>query len=163
MSHPDQIHFLDLAKKGLPAFFTGQRVLEVGSLDINGAARSFFDDCEYVGLDVGEGPGVDVPVRGEDYGAPDASFDVVISCECMEHNPEWLATTRNMLRMLRPGGLFLLTCAGPGRKEHGTSRTTPGSSPLTVEAGQDTTRTCTSATSRRFPGCSTASRCAPSG
>lgn len=137
MSHPDQVHFLKLAKRGLPAFFTGQRVLEVGSLDVNGAARSFFQDCQYIGLDVGEGPGVDVPVPGEVYDAPDGSFDVVLSCECMEHNPEWAATTSNMLRMLRPGGLFLLTCAGPGRKEHGTARTTPGSSPLTVEAGQN--------------------------
>lgn len=137
MSHPDQIHFLDLTSRGLPAFFTGQRVLEVGSLDINGAARSFFTDCEYVGLDVGEGPGVDVPVPGESYDAPDDSFDVVLSCECMEHNPQWVATTQNMMRMLRPGGLFLVTCAAPGRKEHGTSRTTPGSSPLTVEAGQE--------------------------
>lgn len=137
MSHVDQMHFLGLVKSSLPDYFRESRVLEVGSYDVNGAARSMFEDCEYTGLDVGEGPGVDVAVPGEAYDAPDASFDVVISCECMEHNPEWARTSTNMLRMLRPGGLFVLTCAAPGRKEHGTTRTTPGSSPPTVELGQE--------------------------
>lgn len=131
------MHFLGLVSKAFPDFFRGRRVLEVGAYDVNGAARSFFTDCDYVGLDVGEGPGVDVAVPGEDYDAPDDSFDVVISCECMEHNPAWAATSQNMLRVLRPGGLFVLTCAAPGRKEHGTTRTTPGSSPPTVERGQE--------------------------
>jgi SAM-dependent methyltransferase len=137
MSHPEQIHFLALTKEALPEFFTGCRVLEVGSLDINGAARTFFTDCDYVGLDIGHGPGVDIAVHGEDFDAPDGSFDVVVSCECMEHNPEWAATCRNMMRMLRPGGLFLLTCAAPGRKEHGTTRSGKESSPLTVGRGQE--------------------------
>jgi SAM-dependent methyltransferase len=131
------MHFLGLVKQAMPEFFGGTRVLEVGSYDVNGAARSMFEDCSYTGLDVGEGPGVDVAVPGELYDAPDDSFDVTISCECMEHNPQWAPTSANMLRMLRPGGLFVLTCAAPGRKEHGTTRTTPGSSPPTVEMGQE--------------------------
>ena len=28
-----------------------------------------------------------------------------------------------MLQLLRPGGLFFMTCAGEGRQEHGTTRT----------------------------------------
>ena len=43
----------------------------------------------------------------------------------------------NMVRLLRPGGLFILTCAAPGRKEHGTSRSDTWGSPLTVAAGQE--------------------------
>src|SRR5262249_2718748 len=61
--------------------------------------------------------------------------DVVISCECFEHNPFWLETFLNMARMLRPGGLFVLTCAGVGRGEHGTARTGAAGS-LTASAKQ---------------------------
>lgn len=137
MSHGDQMEFFGLARASFPEFFVGKRVLEVGSLDINGSVRSFFTDCDYVGIDVGPGRGVDVVIGGENYDAPDGSFDVVLSAECMEHNPNWQSTTRNMIRMLRPAGLFLLTCAAPGRDEHGTARTSPWASPLTVAGGQD--------------------------
>jgi SAM-dependent methyltransferase len=82
-------------------------------------------------------------VHGEDFDGPDASFDVVVSCECMEHNPAWAATTTNMVRVLKPGGLLLLTCAAPGRPEHGTPMTDPGSSPLTASKGQDHYRNLT--------------------
>jgi 2-polyprenyl-3-methyl-5-hydroxy-6-metoxy-1,4-benzoquinol methylase len=57
-------------------------------------------------------------------------FDVVISCEVMEHNPFWVATLTNMIRLLKPGGLLVMSCATIGRKEHGTARSLPGASPL---------------------------------
>ena len=88
-----------------------------------------------MGIDIGEGPGVDVVAGGHEYNAPDGSFDVVISCECMEHNPYWVKTLENTVRMLRSGGLCVITCAAPGRKEHGTRRSRIGSSPLTVASG----------------------------
>lgn len=137
MSHQDQLSFVSIIRDGMPEYFHGTRVLEVGSLDINGSIRPLFVGCSYIGLDVAEGRGVDIAVPGEQYDAPDASFDVVISCECMEHNPAWQATLANMARMLRPGGLFVLSCAGPGRQEHGTSSWEPLSSPLTLSLGQE--------------------------
>jgi SAM-dependent methyltransferase len=73
---------------------------------------------------------VDVVCQGQDYAAPDASFDVVLSCEVMEHNPYWRETFANMWRLCRPGGLVLMTCATTGRREHGTRRTTPKDAPL---------------------------------
>jgi len=48
-----------------------------------------FSDCDYIGLDVAPGNGVDIVCEGQNYDAPDESFDVVISCEVMEHNPFW--------------------------------------------------------------------------
>ncbi len=130
MSHPQQQDFVRNVKKHFPTFFAGQRVLEIGSLDINGAVRSHFSDCNYTGLDVGEGHGVDVVCQGQDYDAPDGSFDVVISCEVMEHNPYWKETFQNMARVCRPGGIVIMTCASLGRPEHGTSRTSRDQAPL---------------------------------
>jgi SAM-dependent methyltransferase len=130
MAHAQQQAFVSVIKAAFPGFFHGGRVLEIGSLDINGSVRKHFADCDYIGLDVGPGPGVDVVCQGQDYAAPAGSFDVVISCETMEHNPFWHETFCNMLRLCRPGGLVLMTCASPGRAEHGTRRTTPEDAPL---------------------------------
>jgi SAM-dependent methyltransferase len=130
LSHHQQQAFVGALKAAFPQFFSGGRVLEVGSLDINGSIRAHFKGANYTGLDVGEGPGVDVVCEGQKYDAPDNSFDVVVSAECMEHNPYWRETFSNMLRLCRPGGLVLMTCATTGRPEHGTRRTTPHDAPL---------------------------------
>jgi SAM-dependent methyltransferase len=135
VSHASQLKFVELVSLAFPEHFTGSRVLEVGSLDINGSVRKFFRGCDYTGLDVASGPGVDVVCQGQEYDAPNSSFDVVISCEAMEHNPHWVKTFGNMIRLCRPAGLVVMTCATIGRPEHGTTRTEPESSPLTVGLG----------------------------
>lgn len=39
----------------------------------------------------------------------DGTFDIVISCECMEHVPHPPVMAREIARVLKPGGCFLLT------------------------------------------------------
>lgn len=135
MSHPAQLEFVRTAKSLFPEMFVDRRVLEIGSLDINGTVRNFFENCDYTGLDIAPGPGVDVVCEGQNYNPPGASFDVVISCEVMEHNPYWAETLENMIRLLKPGGIMVMSCATGGRKEHGTLRAEPGCSPLTIKRG----------------------------
>lgn len=135
MAHPDQFKFVSLVKKHLPFFFEGTKVLEVGSLDINGSVRSAFQAEAYIGVDVAPGNGVDVVCEGQLLDCATAAFDVVISCECLEHNPFWVETVSNMVRMTRPGGLVVISCASIGRAEHGTSRTSVDDSPLSVSKG----------------------------
>jgi len=137
MAHPEQFQFVSGVREFLPEYFTAKSVLEIGSLDINGSVRGFFTDCHYVGLDVGAGKSVDVVCPGQDFGEKAGGFDVVISCECLEHNPQWGETWLNMLRLMNPGGLMVMTCATAGRRQHGTSEFSPDSSPLTTSAGQD--------------------------
>jgi SAM-dependent methyltransferase len=55
-----------------------------------------------------------------------------MSFEVMEHNPAWEKTFENMIRLARPGGLVLMSCATVGRPEHGTTRSKPHDSPLTL-------------------------------
>lgn len=81
MSHPAQLEFIEITKSIFPEMFVGLKVLEIGSLDINGSVRSFFDNCDYTRLDIAPGRGVDVVCEGQKYDAPSASFDVVLSCE----------------------------------------------------------------------------------
>lgn len=42
-----------------------------------------------------------------------------------------------MLRMTKPGGLVIVTCACYGRPEHGTTRSEPKASPLMIRKGWD--------------------------
>jgi len=133
MAHQEQRNFIEKIKSLHLNFFKTKSVLEIGSLNINGTIRDFFTNCNYVGVDVGEGKDVDVVCPGQDYDAPDKFFDVVCSTECFEHNPHWLETFNNMIRMCKDGGLIFFTCATTGRPEHGTTRTTPQNSPFTSE------------------------------
>ena len=131
MAHPEQREFFTALKALQHEYFVGAEVLEIGSLNINGTVRDFFTACNYVGVDVASGPGVDVVAFGENLKYPDRSFHTVVSAECFEHNPEWRATFVNMARM--SSGLVVFTCATTGRAEHGTRRSSPDSSPLTLD------------------------------
>jgi SAM-dependent methyltransferase len=135
MAHNAQNVFFRQVRKTYPDFFEWKNVLEVGSLDINGSVRDLFTNCNYVGVDLEHGPGVDIAVQGQELKFPDESFDVTISAECFEHNPFWKESFENMVRMTKPDGLVTFTCAGKGRPEHGTYRTDVGSSPFTTRAG----------------------------
>jgi len=114
-----------------PIYFDNVSVIEMGSLNINGTVRDFYDNPKiYIGVDLDNGPGVHLVCQGQDVDFPDESFDVAVSAECFEHNPYWLETFVNMHRLAE---LFVVfTCAGDGRPEHGTTRTTPGNSPFTL-------------------------------
>lgn len=135
MSHYEQQEFIQSVKKKYPKYFYSRKVLEVGSLDINGSVRDFFAHCDYTGIDVAPGKNVDIVCQGQELNHSDNSYDVVISCECFEHNPYWVETFKNMYRMTAKNGLIIMTCATTGRVEHGTSKTRPVDSPLTVQIG----------------------------
>lgn len=125
MSHSAQIAFCERVADLLPDFFSASsRVLEIGSLIVNGTIRTLWPATAlYLGVDCHHGPGVDVVALAHEWRGEPESVDVVCSCECFEHDPHAGATIANMLAHLKPGGLFFSTCAGIGRAEHGTRRT----------------------------------------
>jgi SAM-dependent methyltransferase len=131
MAHSEQAEFFTEVRTHYPSSFTTSKVLEVGSLDINGSVRDLFSNCQYTGVDLQLGQGVDLACQGQLVEFPTGHFDTTISAECLEHNPFWRETVANMLRMTRPGGLVLISCATTGRFEHGTTRTNPDASPFT--------------------------------
>lgn len=131
MAHVQQQEFCESIKARFPQFFTGVMVLDIGSLDINGNNQYLFDvESLYLGVDVAQGRNVDVVSEAHLLDLPDATFDIIISTECLEHDRYWIQTLNNAMRMLRPGGVLLITCATIGRPEHGTRRTTPDDAPL---------------------------------
>jgi SAM-dependent methyltransferase len=144
MSHPEQLGFFEAVADANTELLSGCSMLEVGSYDVNGTVRAIFDPASnYVGVDLVQGPGVDVVGYGHELDYPDGAFDAVISGECFEHDPHWTDTFTNMARMTRPGGLVAFTCASRGRPEHGTRRTDARDSPGTQSEGLDYYRNLT--------------------
>lgn len=91
-----------------PSFFTGRRVLEVGSCDINGSVKSFFDTTDYTGVDWRDGPGVSNVCLAHEMFFPE-TFEVVISASMLEHDPYYEKSLPVMVKQLRETGLFLLS------------------------------------------------------
>jgi SAM-dependent methyltransferase len=92
----------------------GTRVLDVGAGV--GQYRSLFAACDYKAHDFGQEPQTAGHYTRLDYQsdvlaipAPDASFDVILCTEVLEHVPEPIKAVKEMARLLRPGGLMLLT------------------------------------------------------
>ncbi len=103
---------------------SGRHVLEVGSYNVNGSARPAVvahGPASYVGVDASPQPGfVDIVLPAEQlvkqFG--ENAFDVLISTETLEHTENWRTVIDEMKCVLRPGGLLVLTCRGPGFPRH---------------------------------------------
>jgi SAM-dependent methyltransferase len=126
--HDEARSFTLFCKELFPDAFVGKRVLDVGSGDINGNNRFLFTDCEYDGNDVAPAANVTIVSKTVDLPFPPKTFDTIVSTECFEHDPQWAESLQTIVSLLKPGGLFLFTCASTGRGEHGTRRTSPGDS-----------------------------------
>jgi len=94
-----------------------RRAVEVGGRDVNGGVRHLFTADEYVSLDLEPGPGVDVVTDCRDW-APPQPVDLVVCCEVLEHAPDPAGVVKTCISYLAPGGLLVLSCAGPGRAPH---------------------------------------------
>ncbi len=98
---------------------TGLRVLDVGCGTGPFTLAALGRGARITSVDIG----VELLRRARDKGAPrpvagdaaalpfpDASFDVVISSECIEHTTQPERSVADMLRVLRPAGTLVLTC-----------------------------------------------------
>lgn len=112
--HPEARAFVSKVTSELPL---RRRVVEIGGRNINGGVREFFPAAEYINTDIEEGKGVDVVADGAEY-EPPWEPDTVVCCEVLEHAEQAEAIIANAHRMLRPGGLLILTAAAPPREVH---------------------------------------------
>ena len=119
--HREILDFFERIKETFAGLFTGVKVLEAGSLDVNGSPRKYFsEDCEYIGVDAKNGRGVDWWGIFHEYSEkPAGYFDVCLTTEMLEHDPYWRISLLHMVEMIREGGSLIISCAGPGRGPHG--------------------------------------------
>ena len=92
-------------------------VVEIGARNINGTIRDLFTGRPYIGVDAMPGPDVDVVCNGAFY-RPAEPAAVVVCTETLEHTDEASAICTNSHRILKPGGVFLVTAATLGRAAH---------------------------------------------
>lgn len=135
MAHKEAYEFFKRLQLIHASFFSkAVKVLEIGSQNINGTVRGFFPKAsEYLGLDLGIAECVDWVIPGELIELPNNWADVALSTECFEHCKKWGDVLANMIRITRPGGLIIITCAGIGRATHGTVDSDEYSSPFTTD------------------------------
>lgn len=131
----DQNRWKDELKEKFPQYFNNVRCLDIGSADINGTNKPWFDNCEYIGLDIAPYKNVDVVSIAHEYDVPDSSFDVVFSTSELEHDMYWKKTLQKMVDLLKPGG-FMWFEAPHIWEEHGTKTNSPADS-LTVDREEE--------------------------
>jgi len=120
----------------LPHDGKSMRVLDVGGADVWGTVHDTLRSEYMIGsidvLDIAPGKGVTIVADATDSetwnelrkitlpGSTKAAlYDLVISTETFEHVRDWGGIVRGVASVLRPGGWFVGTCAGIGRRPHG--------------------------------------------
>ena len=93
------------------------KVLDLGSLDINGSYKPIFYEHEYKGLDIMEGKNVDIKIPypyqwdnvKKDY------YDVIVSGQTLEHIEDDMRFVKEAARVLKPEGIicFIAPSTGP--------------------------------------------------
>lgn len=109
------------AQKFSDAYLAGRSVsvVEIGSQNINGSLREIISGTPYTGADTSEGAGVDI-VLDDFYTLPfeTASTDVVICSSAFEHTQLFWVMFLEVMRVLKPNGLFYLNAPSNGGGLH---------------------------------------------
>lgn len=105
-------------KETVEKFAIKGKILDCGSRDVNGCVKPIFEGCEYTGLDMEDGPNVDITAKADCIPFDDYTFDCVVSVEMLEHDDNPFESVKEMYRVLKPGGYIILTARGIGCGKH---------------------------------------------
>jgi len=114
--HPSALEFGGLFFKTYCDSDKNIVIMDVGAQDVNGSLRDVSPStASYVGIDFVAGRGVDV-ILDDPYHLPmeDASADVVVCSSVFEHSQFFWLLYLEVLRILKPNGLFYLNAPSNG-------------------------------------------------
>ncbi len=109
-------HFLRGVARALAESVTlPDPIVEIGSYQVAGQdelidLRGLFPGRPYVGIDSRPGPGVDCVADVERLPQPSASVGTVIAFSLFEHVQRFWVGFEEVYRVLRPDGVFVLSC-----------------------------------------------------
>ena len=97
---------LNYLKSRRPMIGERRTVLEIGSMNVNGSARSAIDHLKWWGLDLETGPDVDDVVTENvvyiEYLLQSRYLpNTYVACECLEHTRDPIATINELKRAMR--------------------------------------------------------------
>jgi len=98
-----------MMKKFIEKYLTKKlyKVADVGSYDVNGTFKPLLEQWDYTGLDIEDGPNVDVVI--EPYYFGEEQYDVVVSGNCMEHVEDLVQWADAIKDIVKPNGLLCIT------------------------------------------------------
>lgn len=115
------VSVLDFFEHEVPKEMFKGKIIEVGSLEVNGSVRDIVMRSEpesYIGIDFIAGKGVDITMNAEylvpKFGAN--SFDTVISTEMLEHAVNWRRCVDQMKLICKK--YIVITTRSPGFGYH---------------------------------------------
>jgi SAM-dependent methyltransferase len=91
-----------------------KKILDVGSYDVNGTMKPIFSKGKYVGMDMEQGPNVDIVGVSHEIPFKDNEFDIVISSSCFEHDDMFWISFQEMCRVLKDGGYMYIQAPSNG-------------------------------------------------
>lgn len=117
MHKNNQLWLADLKKK-YPESFINAKVLELGSLNINGSVRVFFENCDYTGIDKVKGKNVDKVILAHQTRFGRKKFDTLIAFSMFEHDPYWHKSLAHNIKWLKSDGMIFICFGAEGNLEH---------------------------------------------
>lgn len=99
-------------------------VLDFGGRNVNGSIRELLPKAQWTGLDIIDGPGVDIVRDGTlDWPSHFPKFDIIVTTEMFEHVEDWRGAIRTCAQALNSFDVqtIFITCASTGRRPHGAS------------------------------------------
>ena len=109
MHYENRLFWMWCSKEYPRHFNDPSRIIEFGSVNINGSIRLVFKCSDYTGVDWMEGPDVDLVSLAHEVPFESMTFDTVVSASMLEHDPYWEKSLAKMIELLKVDGLFAIT------------------------------------------------------
>ena len=89
-------------------------VLDFGSYDVNGTSKPIFEKHNYIGVDISDGPNVDLILENYKLDLPDNFADAIVSSSCFEHDELFWVTFNEICRLTKPNGYIYIMAPSEG-------------------------------------------------
>lgn len=108
--HYENRLFWDRTSRRYPRYFNDpSKVIEFGSLNINGSIRAVCNCSDYTGVDWIAGPDVNLVSLAHEIPFGPEIFDTVLSASMLEHDPYWEKSLTKMVEVMKKDGLFAIS------------------------------------------------------
>jgi SAM-dependent methyltransferase len=91
-----------------------KKIIDIGSLNINGCVKPIFEKGQYIGIDMEAGLNVDVVANASNLPFSNNEIDIIVSISCFEHDDMFWVTFLEMCRVLNVGGLIYINAPSNG-------------------------------------------------
>ena len=91
-----------------------KKIVDIGSYSVNGSVRPIFEKGHYIGVDMSEGPNVDIVSNAHNLPFEDGEIDIIVSISCFEHDDMFWVTFLEMCRIVNNGGYIYINAPSNG-------------------------------------------------